>query len=312
LIQLLLNENFNVRIAADGPIASLLKKEFPGTVILPLKGYKISYPDKGAGFFWAMLKQVPQLLSVIRYENNWLKEMVQNLQPDLIISDNRYGLHHKTTPCIFITHQLNIQTGNSWLNKIIRKINYRYINRFTRCWIPDTETSDNLAGELAHPAVLPEKPVDYIGPLSRFSKKNLSEKITLTILLSGPEPQRTIFENILLGQITNVKGTIVFVRGLPDAFTLPVLQQEGLVFYNHLPAGQLEDLLNESQLIVCRSGYSTIMDLIALEKKAILVPTPGQTEQEYLADSLFKKGIFYTAQQENFSLLNAHGILPDI
>lgn len=229
--------------------------------------------------------------------------MVQNLQPDLIISDNRYGLYHSTTPCIFITHQLNIQSGNSWLNKIIRKINYRYINRFTRCWIPDTETSDNLAGKLAHPTLLPEKPVDYIGPLSRFSRKILAEKFTLTILLSGPEPQRTIFENILLGQISQVKGTIAFVRGLPDAETLPEIQQDGLSFYNHLPASQLEDLLNESQLVVCRAGYSTIMDLVALEKKAILVPTPGQTEQEYLAASLFKKGIFYSAQQENFSLL---------
>ncbi len=231
--------------------------------------------------------------------------MVQNLQPDLIISDNRYGFYHKTTACIFITHQLNIQSGNSWLNKIIRKINYRYINRFTRCWIPDTESSDNLAGKLAHPNLLPVKPVDYIGPLSRFSKKNMPEKITLTILLSGPEPQRTIFENILLSQITQIKGTIAFVRGLPDAETIPAFQQQGLVFYNHLPAVQLEELLNESQLIVCRAGYSTIMDLVALEKKAILVPTPGQTEQEYLAASLFKKGIFYSAQQENFSLFHA-------
>ncbi len=133
----------------------------------------------------------------------------------------------------------------------------------------------------------------------------MPEKITLTILLSGPEPQRTIFENILLSQITQVKGTIAFVRGLPDAETIPAFQQQGLVFYNHLPAGQLEDLLNESQLIVCRAGYSTIMDLVALEKKAILVPTPGQTEQEYLATSLFKKGIFYSVQQENFSLIQA-------
>ena len=231
--------------------------------------------------------------------------MVQQYQPDLIIADNRYGLYHKTTPAIFITHQLHIQSGNAWLDKIIRKINYRYINRFSRCWIPDTGTSDNLAGKLAHPNVLPEKPVDYIGPLSRFSKKNTTEKFNLTILLSGPEPQRSIFENILLSQISEVKGKIAFVRGLPDAVSIPDVQQDGLEFYNHLPAEQLEQVLNESQLIVSRAGYSTIMDLVALEKKAILVPTPGQTEQEYLAASLHEKRFFFSAEQDHFSLADS-------
>ena len=166
--------------------------------------------------------------------------------------------------------------------------------------MPDAEGTVNLAGRLSHPLKLPGIPVQYLGSLSRFVKTEALKKIPLLVILSGPEPQRSIFENLILQEIKPFKGKVVVVRGLPMEQVTPVAAD--VTFYNHLPAEALCKLIMESKMVLTRAGYSSIMDLARLQQRAILVPTPGQAEQEYLATYLKEVGLFYTCTQQQFRL----------
>jgi uncharacterized protein (TIGR00661 family) len=299
----LLNNNCDVFLAGEGAQKALLEQEFPGLPFLPLQGYRVKYGRSGAAMFWNIFAQSRKILKAIRQENKWLKEMVTAHDLDAIISDNRYGLYHPDIPCIFMTHQLTIKSPWKWTEGLLQKRNYRYINRFRECWIPDTSGENNLAGELSHPLQMPAIPCKYIGPLSRFDDITTSqiEPGNLLVILSGPEPQRTILENKIVNDIAHYAGTATVVRGLPAANRL-IPSTNTIKFYNHLPAKELITEINRAEYVISRSGYSTVMDVIALQKKSILIPTPGQTEQEYLGHYLHEKSIALSISQNSFSL----------
>ena len=184
----------------------------------------------------------------------------------------------------------------------LQKWNYKLINKFNECWIPDKEGENNLAGELSHPHRLPSIPVKYIGSQSRFNNLNIEvDKDHILIILSGPEPQRTIFENKIIEEIVNYPGTATIVRGLPGEKNI-VPSTNTIHFYNHLITEDMNIEMMKAEFIIGRSGYSTIMDIAALDKRSILVPTPGQTEQEYLANHLMEKRLAYCVGQKKFSL----------
>jgi uncharacterized protein (TIGR00661 family) len=189
----------------------------------------------------------------------------------------------------------------SWVNKIVKQISHYYLHKFDQCWIPDQRENINLAGELSHGS-MPVNAV-YIGPLSRFTDANKSKAGYLLILLSGPEPQRSLLEQILAAQLKRYNGKVKIVRGLPSETVKPV-NTEGVEWFNHLPANELQDMIDSAALVVCRSGYTTVMDLVRLQKKAILIPTPGQAEQEYLAAYLMQQGIFICVNQLDFDIQN--------
>ncbi len=302
IIHALYEAGVEVLVAGEGSVAEILQKTQISPVILPLKGYRVRYSRSGKFFLPTMLLQGPKIFLATRSEKRWLKKIIPQYQIDAIISDNRFGFYHEGTPAVFITHQLCIQTGNSWLDKIAQKINYNFIEHFDECWVPDSAGENNLAGKLSHPLSSPAVPVKYLGVLSRFKKINSTKNNDLLIILSGPEPQRTIFENILLPQLKDIDDTTVLVRGLPIGGERIVSENDRLKIHDHLPAAELNELIQRSVHIVARCGYSTIMDLVSLQQKAILVPTPGQTEQEYLADHLMKRKLFFTCPQEGFSL----------
>jgi uncharacterized protein (TIGR00661 family) len=300
IITALLAKGYEVFIGAEKAGAALLQKEFPSIKIIPLQGYNISYSKSKGVFFWKMIAQLPKIISAIKREKNWLKKIIDDYKIDIVISDNRFGLYNKNAHCIFITHQLQIKTGNRFTEKIAQKINYKYIGLFNECWLIDGEGNENLAGELSQPTTLPKIPLKYIGALSRFKKYETEKKHDLLVLLSGPEPQRSIFENLLIEQTQNVKLNIVLVRGLPVKET--ILEINGIKIYNHLPAQALNELMLASKIIIARSGYTTVMDIAALQQKAIFVPTPGQTEQEYLAAYLSQKKYCIAETQDGFKL----------
>ncbi|HEU5166578.1 MAG TPA: glycosyltransferase [Chitinophagaceae bacterium] len=302
VIRDLINNNCEVWLAGEGAQENLLREEFPSLPFLPLKGYRIKYAKNG--FTGKLLLQIPSILRSIKEENKWLKEQVGKYGFDAVISDNRYGLHHENVSSVFITHQLCIKSSlGKWSEKILQKWNYKFINGFNECWVPDQAGENNFAGELSHPAKLPTIPVNYIGSLSRFEKKKIDEiKKHLLIILSGPEPQRTILENKVIDQIVNYPATATIVRGMPgEKNILP--STNTIHFYNHLSSVELNDEAMKAEFIISRSGYSTIMDIAALQKKSILVPTPGQTEQEYLAAYLMKKQFAFCVVQGSFSLV---------
>lgn len=302
IINKLLQQNCEVIIASEGAVKFLLQQEFPMLSFLNLKGYRVQYSRKKIWMPAKLLLQVPKIILGIYTEHAWLKKMVKLYSIDAVISDNRFGMYHSFVPCIYITHQLKIKTGNRFTEPLVQKTHYWFINKYKECWVPDIMSGISLAGELSHPVVLPEVPVKYIGPLSRFEKNEAEIKYDLAIILSGPEPQRTVFEKKVLKDLKLFSGKTLLVRGLPANTALPEADLQVLEIYNHLPASALNQVILQSKMIVSRCGYSTVMDLIKLKKNAILVPTPGQTEQEYLSGYLYKQHFFLCVHQDLFSL----------
>ena len=311
LINQFLAKGCDVIVAAEKATAALLKHEFQQLKIIPLHGYRVSYSKNNRWLPLKLFSQVPSILLSIYKEHAWLKKVVKKHAIDAVISDNRFGLYHAAVPCIYITHQLLIKTVNPFTENIISKIHRLFIKKYTACWIPDFEGGDNIAGALSHPLQLPAN-VIYLGGLSRFKKRGeVEKKYDLLVLISGPEPQRAIFENYLLSELKYFNGTVLLVRGLPatpesdENASVSKNRNARLFIKNHLSSNELNIAIQQADLLISRSGYTTVMDLMKLGKKAILVPTPGQTEQEYLAGHLMKQHFFYTAPQENFSLRDA-------
>lgn len=302
IISFLLQSGCKVIIAAAGAQEKLLKAEFPALIFVPLPGYNIKYTNVERFFVLKIALQLPKILLAIRKEKKWLNAFLKKNAVDAIISDNRYGLFHHKVISVFITHQLLIKAPFAFSEKIIQQINYRFIKKFSLCWVPDEKGIINLAGDLSHPPVFPKIPVTYIGGLSRLEKQTeTAKRFDLLIILSGPEPQRTLLEKKMLNELKTFKGKVLLVRGLPGN-TEDFLTKNNLVIKNHLPGKELEKAFNESEYIISRSGYTTVMDISKLQKKSILIPTPGQTEQEYLARHLQKQGWCITVSQENFIL----------
>lgn len=300
LINALVANGYTVILAAEGAQAHLLQQEFPQLTLLPLAGYRVRYANTRWGLALSLFRQLPRLRETIREEHAWLEQVINTHRIDLVLSDNRYGLYSQKVSCIFITHQLTIKAPFGWLELLLQRINYRFINRFTACWVPDIEGEPNLAGILSHPKKMPVIPVLYLGLLSRFTPGEVEKKYDYCILLSGPEPQRSLLENKFILDLPSVAGHCLLVRGKPGS-TEQLTIGPNVTVVNHLPGQELEAAIRQSKYIICRSGYSTVMELLAMHKKAILIPTPGQTEQEYLAHRLLSAGICVSFTQEDFN-----------
>jgi uncharacterized protein (TIGR00661 family) len=302
LIHELLRQNCRVVLAASGAGKAVLEAEFPQLEMLTVPGYEIEYASTGWGLAVKIVAQIPKLLSAIKREQEWLEKVVGEKRIDAVISDNRYGLNHPGIRSVFMTHQLRIQAPLQFAEEILQDINYRHIQQFDECWVPDAAGEENLAGELSHPVAMPDVPVHFVGPLTRFSvQPQATEGRYLLLLLSGPEPQRSLLEDRLLQDLQGYTEPVVLVRGLPGtAETISVASNVRV--YHHLPAAELEKVILEASLVIARCGYSTVMDLAALKKRSILIPTPGQTEQEYLADHLMKNNLAFCVAQKKFRL----------
>lgn len=298
IIHELIRHDFEPVLASDGAALKLLQKEFPALEAHILPEYNISYSKKDVFFKWKLLLQTPKIITAIRKEKNVTEELVRSQNISGIISDNRWGVRSKKVPSAFITHQLKVLSGSS--TYISSKIQQNLISKFTECWVPDVEEKPNLSGVMGH-LDQPPFPIKYIGPLSRFSKKELPIKYKYVIILSGPEPQRGILEKILLKEFENFSSSVLFIRGVLEK-EVKVKTMGNLTIYNYLLGQELEEALNSSEAIICRSGYTSVMDIARLEKKAFLIPTPGQPEQEYLAKRLAAKGLVCSCHQNEFSI----------
>jgi len=314
IIRKLVLHNFNVIVAADKRSLAFLKQEFPDLEYIQFQGYDISYQKKGS-LFLKMLKLTPRLLLSILKEHNKLKKIIKKHHIHAIISDNRFGLWNKKIYSIYITHQIHIKTSlkSKLLDLILFQIHKIFINRYDECWIPDYEGTLNFSGELSHRFTKPEN-AHFIGPLSRFepimhNHDNVSVsakkyQFDLMVILSGPEPQRSILENIILKQLEETNLRSIIVQGITE-YTKMDQKKDNILIYSHLLSKDLRKFMEQSKMILCRSGYSSIMDLSALNKDAIFIPTPGQTEQEYLATHFERKKCFFYMKQKEFDLIYA-------
>ncbi|HSC54597.1 MAG TPA: glycosyltransferase [Phnomibacter sp.] len=308
LIRQLLQQGCNVLLAADGPQAVVLQEAFPALPMLQLQGYGVQYSRKAV--MWKVLSQVPAIVRAISLEHQWLQTVVKKHKIDLVISDNRYGLWSPHCKSILITHQLALPTpkGWGWTAGLLRKMLYKQIEQFTECWVPDIADSHaSLSAALGHPTILPKLPVHYMGWLTRFEPSTIASPAfahKLIIILSGPEPQRTLLEQLVLAQLPFVKDAVLVVRGLPGATHLPDVPAHVTVV-NHLPGEALQKAMEQAEYVVARGGYSTLMDAFTLRKKCIFVPTPGQIEQEYLCQKLQEHQAAICFSQAAFSLPEA-------
>lgn len=316
VIRELLNNNAEVIIAADRQPLVFLQKEFPGIEIIRFPGYEISYPHTRQSMALKMAVQIPKILSRIREENKWLQTIISEKKIAGVISDQRFGLHTDRIPCVFITHQVMVKAP--LFEIFLYKINRNFIEKYSECWIPDYGGSENFSGDLSH-KFSPPRNAEFIGPLSRFrdnihcsapgapghqlTTPETNRLYKIMAMISGPEPQRTVFEKIILPQLKNSGLPAIMVKGL--ACENEHYNEGNVEIHSHLETGAMAEKILSAEIIVARPGYSTIMDLAALQKKAILIPTPGQTEQEYLAKYHYQKKNFFSAGQYEFNLHSA-------
>lgn len=298
IINALLDDNFKPILAGDGPSLELLKKEFPLLTFYELPSYRIEYATTGRFLKVKLFFQLPKILRAVAKERKIIDQIVEKEHVKGIISDNRFGARSDKIPSVYMTHQLHVLSGTtSYLTTLIHQ---KVISKFNECWVPDYGDQDSLAGELSRTAKSPTK-VQYVGPLSRFSEKNVKKDIDILVVLSGPEPQRGILERKLIKELKSFKGKCLMVKGVVEE--KQQVEKEGkITMVNFMLSEELEETLHRSSLVISRSGYSSIMDLEAIKAKAFFVPTPGQFEQEYLAKRMKKLGIADFADQDEFRL----------
>jgi uncharacterized protein (TIGR00661 family) len=303
IIRDLVSRGCTVAISGNGQSLFLLKQEFPQLSFHELESYKVAY-SSSLPFMMKVFLQLPKFLRAIRKEHEQVDNLIAQHKFDIVISDNRYGCWSPRVPAVLITHQLNIimPASMKWMSRSLNYFNHRLINRFDLCWVPDSD-HERITGALTVPGKLK---VRFVGMLSRFDKSNIQIEDGLILgVVSGPEPQREIFEAILKKEMTRLAGnfTCIIVRGIPSG---TASTHSRITFLNHVRGQELGTLIQKAAILITRSGYSTIMDLTRLEKKAVvMVPTPGQTEQEYLAAELDKRKVAVLQHQSEFDLNKA-------
>jgi len=295
-----------VQIASSGSALVLIKEEFPQLKYHNLVLYDAHY-SKIFPVALSVLFQIPKFLNRIKQEHDQIEKIVCDEKIDFVISDNRYGCWSKQVSSVFITHQVNILMPWTirWLEPLVNYFNHLQIKKFNYCWVPD-ELNNRITGKLTDAKRVK---VTHIGMLSRFRKmESVERKYDLLVLLSGPEPQRTLMEQALTKKLSGTRLKVILVRGFPMDTTSRMDGNEYVVQQNHLSARELNQVIEESKIVISRSGYSTIMDLAKLGKKAIFIPTPGQTEQMYLADQLTKRKIAYCTDLNSLDVNKAIGL----
>lgn len=310
IIKKLQAEGKEVILTACGRSKDFLKREFPELEFVDSPHFSILY-SKVFPMWMIMLLQSPRILWNIYIEHKWLNNFLERNEIDEVISDNRYGLWSNKVRCVFITHQLMIKCPGmfQFLEPLLHRLVLQYVKKYSECWIPDIDVKINLSGDLSHKFKIPEN-TKFIGFLSRFEfskdkaefktdAKNKDEVYSICFLLSGPEPLRTELEMQIRAIEKNLPKKCLLIQGKPETTNWDQTGQN-LIVGPHIDDMELQNILLKTPLIVCRAGYSSIMDLKVLGRSALLIPTPGQTEQEYLTEYLSESGLFDKMLQENF------------
>ncbi len=294
-------------MASDGVALHLLRAEFPHLPAFDLPSYRIRYDS--ANMVRNIGRQLPRILYAVRSEQWATERLVREHGIEGIISDNRYGCFSRQAENVLLTHQLHLRVPSRPLEWAANRVLRLALDRFDAVWVPDAADGPNLSGALSHPA-LPDRTVRYLGPLSRLLPQQREQEYDVAVVLSGPEPQRSILEALLLEQAMLLPQKFIFVQGKTQAKSHHFVS-ENVEVVSYLTSGELNQVLAAADVVVCRAGYSSVMDLAAMGKKAILIPTPGQTEQEYLADYLGQKDLFLAQSQEKIDLESGLRALRD-
>jgi len=306
LIRAILDQGHRVVIISTGRSLNLLRREFEDCVCINLPDYHIRYSRYKALLVPHLIAQVPGILIRIHREQRRTERLAFRFGADCIVSDNRYGCFSKNLPSYLLTHQLRFHlprpiAWSAWMSEWFNRFQFRH---YRKVFVPDEAPAPNLSGELSHRGRVAAHPkLFYAGPLSSLRPCGTGGgDIEFLFIVSGPEPQRTRLEELFFDQAGDLPGRKVMVLGRPEADHHGVPRRSGLEVYPHVSRGRMAGFICRAKYIIGRSGYSTIMDLAASGKKAILLPTPGQTEQEYLARHVRESGLFFSIEQEGLDL----------
>ncbi len=277
-----MKEGHYVLLAGESPSLEVLKLTFPQLEWVNLPGFKVQLSHNKRQWL-KLLLQTPSLLASIAREHRATQTIIKDYNIDLIISDNRYGVRSPHIASVIITHQTTPYLGKTFyfLRPLSNLISKRWLQQFDECWVPDIEGNLNLSGTLSQP--ISKLKIRHIGFLSRLALVNQvsSDTCDVLVILSGPEPQRSILKKLLIQKLKDSKLKTILISGKIDE----IPQKIGSIqILPHCYAEELKSLIMNSRHIICRSGYSTLMDLAHCRRSALLIPTPGQYEQEYLAN----------------------------
>ncbi|RMF60740.1 MAG: hypothetical protein D6748_03400 [Calditrichaeota bacterium] len=303
IIQEFLRRGWEVLIGSNGRALEFLKKEFPGIPYVVTPGYDLKYSESSHQVLTLSL-QIPHFLKKIFEEQQFCQQVVREYEPSLIVSDHCYGMYHHQVPSYFLSHQIYfaLPRGLSYFSAIPSQFNFYFHRKYRKVLIPDYADGKGgvLSGALSR---VPKKSsrYAYIGLLSSISRKDAPDEIDILVSISGPEPQRSIFEQKILSQISSLNGKIIVTLGKSEIDKRETVG-ENITIYSHLPRRMMGEVYNRARFIISRSGYSTLMELAELGKPALLVPTPGQTEQEYLARWVWERQWFYSVSQQKLNL----------
>jgi len=321
-----LSMGHNVIVGSGEQHLALFRAELPGISYLNFTGFKPGY-SRYLPQYISLLLKTPLMLYHIISEHVRLRKIILIHKIDIVISDNRFGLWNRNITSVYVTHMPRIP-----FPKPLRFLEFfgilfhrAIIKKYSYCLIPDLPGELNLSGRLSHGIALSDN-VRYIGILSRFAETNIPEMAIIspplggqggkeeefhnniggqkfrhnTVILSGPEPQREILKLKLVKLLENLETQTIILEGKPE-LKRRIERSGNIVFYDHLPADEMMELIRSSDYIITRSGYTTVMELISLNCTALLIPTPGQTEQEYLAEYLTEKGWFRSIAQRDLT-----------
>ncbi|MBN2065603.1 MAG: glycosyltransferase [Candidatus Thermoplasmatota archaeon] len=299
----ILDEGHELTIISYGRSLNLLKKELGDAADYhDVPDYPMLLSENARQFMAKSVVYWPMFIARMEAGLQRLQNILKKRPYDRIISDGRYDMYSRSIPSFFISHQMRImnplrmrmfETGSETFNLF-------FFKRFCGTIVPDYK-EDSLSGDLSHQLrKIDENKLHYVGVLSDFKKKAMKKDIDYLVSISGPEPQRTMFENTLYEQIDDLDGNVVITLGKSEK--QEAFNQKNAQTYSFVPKDKRESLLNRARLVISRSGYSTMMDLAVIGAKALMVPTPGQIEQEYLGQYHNKKGTFYTVNQNHLHL----------
>jgi uncharacterized protein (TIGR00661 family) len=308
LIKYLLNKNYVVYIGASGRSRDVLKQEVKDCIFVDFPGYPIKYPKTRFFVTRFMLIILPQMLQAMRKEQLRLRILHQQHDFDVIISDNRFSLALQGVKSLLISHQLRYKLPwplkqMEWLPEYF---NFLHFKKYNKIIVPDRDDRISLSGELSHKMrYLPGNKLYYMGIITELEENvnDQSDIIDYLILISGPEPQRTKFEKIILNQISKLEGRVIVALGIPERnYKIRIGRAEVYTYLNRL---KISSYMRRAKLIISRPGYTTVMEMMASGKRGLFIPTPGQIEQMYLAKYYMDNNWCYSTSQFDLNLINA-------
>jgi UDP-N-acetylglucosamine:LPS N-acetylglucosamine transferase len=284
LLHRLRDQQNEVVICCDEQQENFYRSEFPDAWYIPHAGYPFRFSGNG---HWErdIVKTFNALNKARKKEHIIVEDLVKKLNAHLVISDQRYGFYAKSVRSVIISHQLRLPVAKKW--SVAQRMNRSLLNEFNEIWIPDNPTHD-LSGALSATRWGRKY---FIGPQSRLEPSlshNKPKPYTYLGIVSGPSPYAEHFFEDLIDFTSKQNMPAVIV--VPTSIQNVCIARHPQVSIAVQPTvKRLDELFNQSETVISRAGYSTLMDLNAKGKKAILVPTPGQAEQLYLAELHKKK-----------------------